>query len=104
MGLLSVALLAAVMVSPSQTATQTQQPATGTTQPANPPAATPQGGVAGSVAAPLCAPVQQSGPDGVGVRSAPCGTGPGARSTGGNLAREIVAGFAVQASPAAAVD
>src|SRR6266446_2903387 len=96
MGLLSVALLAAVMVSPSQTATQTQQPATGTTQPANPPAATPQGGVAGSVAAPFGAQVQQGGLNVVVLDPAHGGTDPGARGTGGIRESEIVLDFAIQ--------
>ncbi len=96
MGLLSVALLAAVMVSPSQTATQTQQPATGTAQPANPPAATPQGGVAGSVASPFGAQAQQGGLNVVVLDPAHGGTDPGARGTGGIRESEIVLDFAIQ--------
>src|SRR5258708_36910547 len=46
-GLLSVALMAAAMVSPSQTSSQTQQPTPGTPPAVSPSVPSPQGGTAG---------------------------------------------------------
>jgi N-acetylmuramoyl-L-alanine amidase len=92
-GLLSVALLAAVMISPSQVPSQTQQSAPST--PAAPTAASPQG-VAGSVASPFGAQVQQGGLNIVVLDPAHGGTDPGARGTGGMRESEIVLDFATQ--------
>src|SRR2546428_7869146 len=89
--LLSVALLAAVMVSPSQTPSQTQQPAAGT--PSTPTSS--QGGGAGSVASPFGAQAQPAGLNIVGLDPAHGGTDPGAPGTGGIPGDEIVLGFSI---------
>jgi len=81
-GLLSVALLTAVMVSPSHSSSQTQQPATGATGPGKLAAASPQG-VPGSVASVFGGQVQQGGLNIVVLDPAHGGTDPGARGTGG---------------------
>ena len=90
--LLSVALLAAVMVSPSQTPSQTQQPVAGTPSTA----ASSQGGGAGSVASPFGAQAQPAGLSIVVLDPAHGGTDPGARGTGGIRESEIVLDFAIQ--------
>ena len=96
LGLLSVALVAGVLVSPSLTPSQAQQPA-----PSNPaatsPAATPTPGrVAGSAASPFGTQTQQGGLNIVVLDPAHGGTDPGARGTGGIRESEIVLDFAVQ--------
>jgi N-acetylmuramoyl-L-alanine amidase len=94
-GLLSVALLAAVMVSPSQVPSQTQQPAPSTPAPATPSVGSPQG-VTGSTASPFGAQVPQGGLNIVVLDPAHGGTDPGARGTGGMRESEIVLDFATQ--------
>jgi N-acetylmuramoyl-L-alanine amidase len=95
--MISVALFAAVMVSPSQTSSQTQQPAAGTApSPASPAAPLPQGAVAGSAASPFGVPAQQAGLNVVVLDPAHGGTDPGARGTGGIRESEIVLGFAME--------
>jgi N-acetylmuramoyl-L-alanine amidase len=95
-GLLSVALLAAVMVLASQTSSQTQQPATGTPPPTSPSASSSQGGVAGSVASPFSTQTKQAGLNIVVLDPAHGGTDPGARGTGGIRESEIVLDFVIQ--------
>src|SRR5260370_24325556 len=96
-GLLSATVLSAVFVSPSQTHTQAQQPATGTSpSPATPVATSPQGAAAGSVASPFSAQAQPNGLNIVVLDPAHGGTDPGARGTGGIRESEIVLDFAIQ--------
>jgi N-acetylmuramoyl-L-alanine amidase len=96
-GLLSATVLSAVFVSPSQTPTQAQQPATGTSpSPATPVATSPQGAAAGSVASPFSAQAQPNGLNIVVLDPAHGGTDPGARGTGGIRESEIVLDFAIQ--------
>jgi N-acetylmuramoyl-L-alanine amidase len=85
MELLSVAFLAAALVAPSQTPSQSQQPATGAPAPASPTAPSPFG-------------VQtlQAGLNIVVLDPAHGGTDPGARGTGGIRESEIVLDFATQ--------
>jgi N-acetylmuramoyl-L-alanine amidase len=85
------------MASPFQAPTQTQQPAAGTPpSTATPVAPSPQGGVAGQVAAPSVAQVQPAGLNLVVLDPAHGGTDPGARGTGGIRESEIVLGFAIE--------
>ncbi len=96
-GLLSATVLSAVFVSPSQTPSQAQQPATGTSpSPATPVATSPQGAAAGSVASPFGAQAQPNGLNIVVLDPAHGGTDPGARGTGGIRESEIVLDFAIQ--------
>ncbi len=96
-GLLSVAVVAPVVVSPSQTPSQAQQPATVTPQPpATGVVAYPQGGVAGSVPSPFGTQAQPNGLNIVVLDPAHGGTDPGARGTGGIRESEIVLDFAIQ--------
>ena len=95
-GLLSVALVGALMVSPSQAPSQTQQPAPGTPPPATPSASSSQGGVAGSAAYPFSTQAQQVGLSIVVLDPAHGGTDPGARGTGGMRESEIVLDFVIQ--------
>ena len=89
-GLLSVALLAAVWASPSQTPLQAQQPATGTTtSPTSPPTQTGMGSSFG-------AQTQQAGLNVVVLDPAHGGTDPGARGTGGIRESEIVLDYVIQ--------
>ena len=94
-GLLSVAVVTAVLASPSQTPSQAQQPATGSPT-ASPTAPSPQGGVAGSAASPFGAQTQHAGLNVVVLDPAHGGTDPGARGTGGIRESEIVLDFAMQ--------
>src|SRR5882762_1122319 len=94
-GLLSAALLAAVLVSPSQVPSQTQQPAPSAPVPTTPSAGLPQG-AAGAAASPFGAQVQQSGLNIVVLDPAHGGTDPGARGTGGMRESEIVLDLATQ--------
>ena len=94
-GLVSVALLTAVMVSPSQAPLQTQQPANGASS-ASPSTSSPQGGLAGSVAPAFGAQAQQGGLNIVVLDPAHGGTDPGARGTGGIRESEIVLDFTIQ--------
>jgi N-acetylmuramoyl-L-alanine amidase len=97
MGLLSVALFAAAIVSPSQIPSQTQQPEAGTApSPTRPAVPLPQGGVAGSAVSPFGVPAQQAGLNVVVLDPAHGGTDPGARGTGGIRESEIVLDFALQ--------
>jgi len=91
-GLLSVALLAAVLASPSLIPSQAQQPATGTPTTASPTAPSAQAGVA----SPFGARTQQAGLSIVVLDPAHGGTDPGARGTGGIRESEIVLDFAIQ--------
>jgi N-acetylmuramoyl-L-alanine amidase len=91
-GLLSVALLAVVLFSPSQTPSQTQQPAAGTPTTASPTASPTQTGVT----SPFGAQTQQAGLNIVVLDPAHGGTDPGARGTGGIRESEIVLDFATQ--------
>ena len=91
-GLLSVALLAAVLASPSLIPSQAQQPATGTPTTASPTAPSAQAGVA----SPFGAQTQQAGLSIVVLDPAHGGTDPGARGTGGIRESEIVLDFAIQ--------
>jgi len=91
-GLLSLALLAAVLFSPSQTSSQTQQPAAGTPTTASPTASPTQTGVA----SPFGVQTQQAGLNIVVLDPAHGGTDPGARGTGGIRESEIVLDFATQ--------
>jgi N-acetylmuramoyl-L-alanine amidase len=84
-GLLSLALLAAVLFSPSQTPSQTQQPAAGTSTTASPTGPSPFG-----------VQTQQAGLNIVVLDPAHGGTDPGARGTGGIRESEIVLDFATQ--------
>ena len=84
------------MVYPSQTLSQTQQPAAGTPPPATPSASSSQGGVAGSVAPPFGAQGQQAGLNIVVLDPAHGGTDPGARGTAGIRESEIVLDFVIQ--------
>lgn len=95
-GLLSVALVAAVLASPSQTPSQAQQPATGTPTTPSPTAVSPQAGVAGSAASPFGSQTQHAGLNIVVLDPAHGGTDPGARGTGGIRESEIVLDFAIQ--------
>ena len=95
-GLLSVALVAAVLASPSQTPSQAQQPATGTPATPSPTASSPQGGVAGSAGSPFGSQTQHAGLNIVVLDPAHGGTDPGARGTGGIRESEIVLDFAIQ--------
>ena len=95
-GLLSVALVGALMVSPSQAPSQTQQPAPGTPPPATSSASSSQGGVAGSAAYPFSTQAQQAGLSIVVLDPAHGGTDPGARGTGGMRESEIVLDFVIQ--------
>jgi N-acetylmuramoyl-L-alanine amidase len=94
MGLLTVALLAAVPVSPFQILSQAQQPAPGTL-PANP-AATSLQGATGSAGSPFSTQSQPAGLNIVVLDPAHGGTDPGARGTGGIRESEIVLDFAMQ--------
>jgi N-acetylmuramoyl-L-alanine amidase len=94
--LFPMALVAAVLVSPSQTPSQAQQPATSTPTTASPTAPSPQGGVAGSAASPFGAQTQHAGLNVVVLDPAHGGTDPGARGTGGIRESEIVLDFAIQ--------
>jgi N-acetylmuramoyl-L-alanine amidase len=85
-GPLSVALLAPAMISPSQTSTQSQQPA----------AATPQSPGTSPTIPPSAAPVQHAGLSVVVLDPAHGGTDPGARGTGGIRESEIVMSFAME--------
>src|SRR2546428_8953589 len=80
------------MFSPSQTPSQTQQPAAGTPSTAT----SSQGGGAGSVASPFGTQAQPNGLNIVVLDPADGGTDPGARGTGGIRESEIVLDFAVQ--------
>ena len=91
-GLLSLALLAAVLFSPSQTPSQTQQPATGAPSTSIPAAPSSPG----AVASPFGAQTQQAGLNVVVLDPAHGGTDPGARGTGGMRESEIVLDFAMQ--------
>ena len=95
-GLLSVALMAAMLVSPSQTPSRAQQPAPGTPATASPTASPTPGGAAGSAASTFGTQGQQSGLNIVVLDPAHGGTDPGARGTGGIRESEIVLDFAVQ--------
>lgn len=95
-GLLSVALVAAVLASPSQTPSQAQQPTSSTPTTASPTPPSPQGGVAGSAASAFGAQTQRSGLNVVVLDPAHGGTDPGARGTGGIRESEIVLDFAIQ--------
>jgi N-acetylmuramoyl-L-alanine amidase len=92
MALLSVALLAAVLASPSRTPSQAQQPAVGTTPTAIPAVPSAQGGVP----SPFAAQTRQAGLSIVVLDPAHGGTDPGARGTGGIRESEIVLDFAVR--------
>jgi N-acetylmuramoyl-L-alanine amidase len=92
MALLSRAILAAVLASPSQTPSQAQQPAAGTLPTAIPAAPSAQGGVP----SPFAAQTRQPGLNIVVLDPAHGGTDPGARGTGGIRESEIVLDFAVQ--------
>jgi N-acetylmuramoyl-L-alanine amidase len=94
--LFPMALVAAVLASPSQTPSQAQQPATSTPTTASPTAPSPQGGVAGSAASPFGAQTQHAGLNVVVLDPAHGGTDPGARGTGGIRESEIVLDFAIQ--------
>ena len=91
-GLLSLALLAAVLFAPSQTPSQTQQPATGAPSTSIPAAPSSPGGVA----SPFGAQTQHAGLNIVVLDPAHGGTDPGARGTGGIRESEIVLDFATQ--------
>jgi len=91
-GLLSVALFAAVLVSPSLAPSQAQQPAAGVPTTASPTAPSAQGGVA----SPFGAQAQEASLNIVVVDPAHGGTDPGARGTGGIRESEIVLDFAIQ--------
>lgn len=95
-GLLSVALVAAMLASPSQTPSQAQQPAAGVPTTVSPTAPSPQGGVAGSAASAFGAQTQHAGLNVVVLDPAHGGTDPGARGTGGIRESEIVLDFATQ--------
>jgi N-acetylmuramoyl-L-alanine amidase len=98
-GLLAVTLLAAVMALPSQTPTQTQQPARGTPQSPTTPPVTPSSPavtVPGTSVSPSGAPVQQGALNVVVLDPAHGGTDPGARGTGGIRESEIVLSFAME--------
>jgi N-acetylmuramoyl-L-alanine amidase len=88
-----MALLAAVMVSPSQTTSQSQQSAAATRQS---PATSPLASSPGSAASPSGAPLQQSGLNVAVLDPAHGGTDPGARGTGGIRESEIVLSFAME--------
>jgi N-acetylmuramoyl-L-alanine amidase len=94
--LFPMALVAAVLASPSQTPSQAQQPATSTPTTASPTAPSPQGGVAGSATSPFGAQTQHAGLNVVVLDPAHGGTDPGARGTGGIRESEIVLDFAIQ--------
>src|SRR5260370_3393401 len=97
LGVVSVAFVAGVAVSRSQTHSPAQQPATGAPQsPATQVVTSPQGGVAGSVASPFGAQAQPNGLNIVVLDPAHGGTDPGARGTGGIRESEIVLDFAIQ--------
>ncbi len=83
---LCLALLGAVIVSPSQAPSQASTPS----------APSPQGAVAGSVPSPLGPQTQQSGLNIVVLDPAHGGTDSGARGTGGIRESEIVLDFAIQ--------
>jgi N-acetylmuramoyl-L-alanine amidase len=98
-GLLSVALLATAVVSPSQAPSQSQQPAAAIPQsPATSPTISPPapGAAAGTAATPSGAPVQQGVLNVVVLDPAHGGTDPGARGTGGIRESEIVLSFAME--------
>jgi N-acetylmuramoyl-L-alanine amidase len=92
MALLSVALVAAVLVSPSQTSSHAQQPVPGTPTTVSPAAPSSPG----RVPSPFGAQTQQAGLNVVVLDPAHGGTDPGARGTGGIRESEIVLDFAVQ--------
>src|SRR5260370_25119171 len=91
--LLSVALMAAAILSPSQVPSQTQQAAP--SAPTTPSAGSPQG-VAGPVASAFGTQALQGGLNIVVLDPAHGGTDPGARGTGGMRESEIVLDFAIQ--------
>jgi N-acetylmuramoyl-L-alanine amidase len=94
-GLLSVALLTAAMISPSQTPSQSQQPAAVTPQsPSTPPVTSSP--APGTAATPSAALVQHAGLSVVVLDPAHGGTDPGARGTGGIRESEIVLSFAME--------
>src|SRR3989441_10485983 len=95
-GALSVVFTGAAMVFSSPAPSQTQQTAPGTPPPVNPPAASPQGGMAGSAASPFSGQPQQGGLNIVVLDPAHGGTDPGARGTGGIRESDIVLDFAMQ--------
>jgi N-acetylmuramoyl-L-alanine amidase len=92
MALLSVALVAAMLASPSQTSLQAQQPVPGTPTTASPTAPSSPG----RVPSPFGPQTQQAGLNVVVLDPAHGGTDPGARGTGGIRESEIVLDFAVQ--------
>ncbi|OLB18513.1 MAG: hypothetical protein AUH16_09125 [Acidobacteria bacterium 13_2_20CM_57_7] len=95
-GLLSVSVLAAVLVSASPTLSQAQQPSPGVPAATSPTASPGLGGAVGTAASAFGAQTQQSGLNIVVLDPAHGGTDPGARGTGGIRESEIVLDFAVQ--------
>src|SRR5260370_26339405 len=95
--LVSWALMASAILSPSQVPSQTQQAAP--SAPTTPSAGSPQG-VAGTVASAFGTQVLQRGPKIVDLAPAPWGPEPGAPGTGRQRASRIVLDFWVRGQPA----
>src|SRR2546426_6101044 len=95
-GLLSVSVLAAVLVSASPTLSQAQQPSPGVPAATSPTASPGLGGAVGTAAPPFGAQTQRSGLNIVVLDPAHGGTDPGARGTGGIRESEIVLDLATQ--------
>ena len=92
LGALTLVFMGAAMVFSSPAPSRTQQPAPGTP----PPAASPQGGMAGSATSSFSGQPQQGGLNIVVLDPAHGGTDPGARGTGGMRESDIVLDFAMQ--------
>src|SRR5438034_2682930 len=95
-GLLSVSVLAAVLVSASPTLSQAQQPSPGVPAATSPTASPGLGGAVGTAASAFGAQTQQSGLNIVVLDPGHGGIDSGARGTGGIRESEIVLDFAVQ--------
>ena len=95
-GLSSIALLGAELVSPSQTPSPAQQTAPSAQTPATPPAVSPPGGVAGSTASSPSPQTQRAPLNIVVLDPAHGGTDTGARGTGGIRESELVLDYAIQ--------
>src|SRR5213083_3704647 len=95
-GLLSVSVLAAVLVSASPTLSQAQQPSPGVPAATSPTASPGLGGAVGTAASAFGAQAQPNGLNIVVLDPAHGGTDPGARGTGGIRESDIVLDFAMQ--------
>lgn len=96
LGVISAIVMGASLVSSSQAPAQNPPPAQSTPSPGTPAGTNPQGGGAGSTAAPFGAAQQRNGLNIVVLDPAHGGTDPGARGTGGMRESEIVLDLAIQ--------